>query len=987
MKYIVIKHSVAQGNVPDDGGEFDSLNISRVVVEVVDNDRPGVVVAHSDGGTIVGEGNTDGWPADLQSDTYSATLSSQPTGDVTITITQSLFDLDNNPLTATTGQLSLSTTTLTFTALNWNVAQLVTIGAIDDAINEGLHFTRITHTITSSADTSYVGLDVKSVDVKITDNDVAGVLVTQTGGSTNVTEPTTEASLGSGQVTGAANPNNFTADFGSSEINEAVYHATLTSAQNLDLSKWSLNSNPDITSSTTLPHITIHGTGDGTKDFYKFTGEAGDVVILDIDHGFEIADFNSTTQTYWNSVLTLYKLDADGQTWTVVTQGLGYSDTTVGGTGSDTWSDDFISVGGTPPTYYYDYAHLAGGLPTDGTYAVEVSSLYWWSYSNTLGWQWGYGNVPNGANYDLHVSVESHPVTELIFSPNPVGEDEFGNDNGTGQNVDPGNDWYTFGNPEIGNGTTVNSNTPYVKIIGSGGNGSPDRYSFDVSDAMLSPTAGTLSGNPVAGIYYTNASIQINASLIGTGDIWTVRLNGQNYQYTVGTAITGFTGTLLSTEGIAAGLAAAISPAFSPTSTAGSSVLTLSNTNGFTIGGVTQQVVRAGTVTHTIDATQQDGTSALHFSTAKFALSGTPVTGETWSVKLDGVKYDYVVGTAITGYSGSLFTADAVAAGLAEAVKLITGYTRSSAAGNILTVVSTLPAGFTAGFVVEGASPTGSAVISGAPVSQAEAANVKWNTVSYTLSGTVKAGEIWKATLGGVDYLYIVGTPYTGAPGNLLTTDAVAGGLASVIKAASAYATTSATGSVLTVRNTVTSFTSAIGVAAAPAVGTITFSTSHVTTAAATIYQTVVTLAGNAGTTGSQWTVSLNGTPYTYTTAAGNTLDDVLRGLRNLIPSTFATAINTGSNTLIINSTTTFTVATSQTVGGTISRPPWQLLRCMRCNSTVTGNTFNNKTWRLTLGGVNYDFDTNTGDTTSTVVAVLKNRKPPPIPPVLQAMC
>jgi len=126
----------------------------------------GVIVTESDGSTNVTEGGA--------TDSYTVVLTSQPTANVTITI---------NP----GSQLTVSPTTLTFTPANWNVPQTVTVTAVDDALAEGTHTGTIQHTA-SSTDSNYNGLAISPVTVTITDNDTAGVTLTESGGSTNVTE-------------------------------------------------------------------------------------------------------------------------------------------------------------------------------------------------------------------------------------------------------------------------------------------------------------------------------------------------------------------------------------------------------------------------------------------------------------------------------------------------------------------------------------------------------------------------------------------------------------------------------------------------------------------------------------------------------------------------------------------------------------------------------------------------------------------------------
>ena len=67
-------------------------------------------------------------------------------------------------------------------------------------------------------------------------------------------------------------------------------NAPLT-AQSID-GRWSLNADVEIgdatntNTSTTIPHVTVAGTGDGTADYFSFTvGAAGKKGIFDIDFG------------------------------------------------------------------------------------------------------------------------------------------------------------------------------------------------------------------------------------------------------------------------------------------------------------------------------------------------------------------------------------------------------------------------------------------------------------------------------------------------------------------------------------------------------------------------------------------------------------------------------------------------------------------------------------------------------------------------------
>ncbi len=84
-------------------------------------------------------------------------LTSQPSADVSIAITVDV-------------ETTVAPTALLFTSTNWNVPQVVTITAVNDTDNEGLHSGLITHTV-SSTDPNYNGISAASITVTVIDND------------------------------------------------------------------------------------------------------------------------------------------------------------------------------------------------------------------------------------------------------------------------------------------------------------------------------------------------------------------------------------------------------------------------------------------------------------------------------------------------------------------------------------------------------------------------------------------------------------------------------------------------------------------------------------------------------------------------------------------------------------------------------------------------------------------------------------------------
>ncbi|HPG61912.1 MAG TPA: hypothetical protein PK586_07880 [Casimicrobium sp.] len=121
----------------------------------------GITVTQSGGTTNVTEGGA--------TDDLSVVLIAPPTADVVVTLVPN-------------AQVSVSPATLTFTSANWNIAQSVTVTAVDDAVAEAAHTGSVGFTVTST-DALYNAFAVPSVAANITDNDNAGVTTVQSAGS------------------------------------------------------------------------------------------------------------------------------------------------------------------------------------------------------------------------------------------------------------------------------------------------------------------------------------------------------------------------------------------------------------------------------------------------------------------------------------------------------------------------------------------------------------------------------------------------------------------------------------------------------------------------------------------------------------------------------------------------------------------------------------------------------------------------------------
>ncbi|HEY9750572.1 MAG TPA: tandem-95 repeat protein, partial [Allocoleopsis sp.] len=147
-------------------------------------------------------------------------------------------------------------------------------------------------------------------------------------------------------------------------------------AQNLDAG-FSVDADPNITNSTTIPHASVIATGDNNFDYYSFTVTAGSQGIFDID----LTNPNST-----NTLDTeIFLFDNRG---------------TLLSTNDNPTSAD-------PGSSSLNDAYLTYNFATAGRYVIGVAKF---DSTNTIGV--GITGVPLTPNdtYTLNVSIENHPI-------------------------------------------------------------------------------------------------------------------------------------------------------------------------------------------------------------------------------------------------------------------------------------------------------------------------------------------------------------------------------------------------------------------------------------------------------------------------------------------------------------------------------------------------------------------------------------------------
>lgn len=139
---------------------YNNLSIESLSLVNIDDDVAGVTVTPQSALQVSESGTTA---------TFSVVLATQPFENVTISVASS-----------DTTEGTVNKTSLLFTLANWNVAQVVTVTGVNDALTDGNVPFQITLANAVSFDVDYNGLSVPDVSVTNLDNDVPGISITPT---------------------------------------------------------------------------------------------------------------------------------------------------------------------------------------------------------------------------------------------------------------------------------------------------------------------------------------------------------------------------------------------------------------------------------------------------------------------------------------------------------------------------------------------------------------------------------------------------------------------------------------------------------------------------------------------------------------------------------------------------------------------------------------------------------------------------------------
>ncbi|MCP4110390.1 MAG: calcium-binding protein, partial [Desulfobacteraceae bacterium] len=157
-------YDIVLSSAASSDNNYNGLNPQDVSVSNTDNNTPGFEIEPLSGLTTTEAGVTE---------TFTVKLQSQPSADVTIGVSSS-----------DTGEGTVDVTSLTFTSVNWNANQTVTVTGINDDIVDGDQSYNIVLAEATSADSDYNGENPPDVSLKNTDNDTPGFIVEAISGDT-----------------------------------------------------------------------------------------------------------------------------------------------------------------------------------------------------------------------------------------------------------------------------------------------------------------------------------------------------------------------------------------------------------------------------------------------------------------------------------------------------------------------------------------------------------------------------------------------------------------------------------------------------------------------------------------------------------------------------------------------------------------------------------------------------------------------------------
>ena len=275
---VTLAHAVA-------GADYGSVTAEPVVISVVGRagQQPTLQVGVSSSAQTltIPEGGAN---------SYTLVLGSRPTGDVTVGVTL-----------PTGTDLTLDKTSLTFTSTNWDVAQTVAVTAAedDDAVTDA--GVTLTHTVSGGG---YNSTSVPDVEVSITENDTAGIVISKDS-----------LTVGEGDPAGSS----YTVKLATQPSGEVTVTISGQAGTDLTLDKTTLTFTVDNWDTAQTVTVTAGEDDDGANDTASLTHTAsgGDYASITVALPVTVTDDDTPALVLSKTGLTVTEEDAAGSTYTV----------------------------------------------------------------------------------------------------------------------------------------------------------------------------------------------------------------------------------------------------------------------------------------------------------------------------------------------------------------------------------------------------------------------------------------------------------------------------------------------------------------------------------------------------------------------------------------------------------------------------------------------------------------------------------------------
>ena len=205
-----VAYSIVTAQATSTDALYATINPADVAVTNTDDDTAGITVNPTSGLVTTEAGGQA---------TFTIVLGSEPTANVSVGVTSG--DLTEG---------TVSPASVTFTNVNWNTPQTVTVTGVNDAIDDGNVAYSIVTAQATSTDALYAAINPANVSATNNDDDTADFTIVEFGGSTSVGEAFGPGQLDSISVVLTAQPvSNVALNISSGNINEvSVLTGTLT---------------------------------------------------------------------------------------------------------------------------------------------------------------------------------------------------------------------------------------------------------------------------------------------------------------------------------------------------------------------------------------------------------------------------------------------------------------------------------------------------------------------------------------------------------------------------------------------------------------------------------------------------------------------------------------------------------------------------------------------------------------------------------------